>query len=191
MSDDQLRDLQRAWESGDVGVLPHLNAARRRSGLPPLRDKITHYIALRDQHWLNPDGSFRKPINAYGYVARIVAACAVELYPRGAITQRKVVYHTTDKRLVTCKTCWKAIHGAKFDEGGPVVHFRQKGERGPICCLGAGEFTNSKAQITCAMCVAIVTRRAPRPKPKTLNARARRRLRRRAPQSDPLRHGFV
>ena len=199
MADRDWRNLERAFLGGDTTVLPALNAARVRSGLPIFRLEIIHYLKTDYHHRLRGDGSIDPRVDQ----GRILSACgACELWPRAYYERKRTVRYTPDKRQVTCKSCLKVMGGLRFKEGPLRLHLLLKHEDGKVWTMCGGKFGQSTEvidQVQCEGCLRKLTGKSRTVGGHELNARGRRRLRRQTmfafkypptgSQSDPFRHG--
>lgn len=177
MSDERMRNLERQFLAGEVTVLPALNAARQRAGLPIFRVKVVHYIKADYHHRIGKNGNIDARVDNRTY---IYAACgSTQVWPRTGYGM-KPVHFTPDKAQVTCKTCRRVLQSAKFSEGRPALHWALKSETGlrNICGCLHGPSTDDPDSVGCGGCLRLITGKPRTLKGHSLNARGRRRLRR-------------
>lgn len=177
MSDRRMRELERLYAAGDVSILPALNAARQRNGLPTIRTKVVHYVKANGHHRLNREGVFDPRVDR----SRVYSACGMaEVWPRQYYSPSKRIHYTPNKDEVTCKVCLKCINSPKFYEGEPALHWLQERINGPRNLCGAqwGRSTDDPDLVRCGGCVRLITGQNCARNGHKLNARGRRRLRR-------------
>lgn len=189
MSDHRMRELERAYRAGDASALKPLNAARRRQGLPMLRDKIVHCLKADFHHRLNQKGLITPRPGKRG----AWSACGqAQLF--GSYNRSKAHY-THIKEDVTCKTCLRCIASPNFTEGPVKSHLRGTALSDPqaneirgnnaVCGGYFGEVTDALREVTCDRCIRLATGK-PRTGWNKPNARGRRRMRRRNKIKDSL-----
>lgn len=176
MADRDWRVLERAYLGGDEEVLPALNHARKRAGLPMIRPRIVHY--LKSDYWHRLDA--RDEIDARVEQSKVWAPCGSgELWPRRHCKRKS--YYTSRKPRITCKKCLRVINAKDFADRVPHFHLERPDH--PEIGLCGGQFgrrTKIEAEVGCRGCRRVINgaRVAPRVGPRPLNARGRRRLRR-------------
>ena len=137
MADRDWRVLERQFQGGDTTVLPRLNAARTRAGLPIIRVRVVHYLKAEQQHRLKPDGDIDPRVGDWP----VYSACGgAQLFPRW--NQRKI-YYTHIRERVTCKTCLRCMASPRFTQGVPKLHLLLKHDDGRQHHLCGGRFGGS------------------------------------------------
>jgi hypothetical protein len=180
MADNELQRLEREYKANGVSVLPALNRARRRVGLPVLREKTIHYVTADVHYRIDTDGKFNP---RFGHSSVYALCKSTEVWPRQHQSKHSKVYYTAKHDEVTCKTCDKMIKNPDFREKPAPTHMRVAPEdRSPYTLCGAAMSlltSLNKTEISCPTCKSKFSARpdrAVRPR----NARDRRRERRKA-----------
>jgi len=180
MADYDWRNLERLYYAGDVSILPRLNAARKRVGLPQIRLRIIHYLKADYAHAVGNDGWLDARVLPYGAWS-ICGSISISPQSREDRRKKRLCPYTLDKDQVTCKTCLRCLRSPKFREGKPALHRLMRlpsGHTRTRCGGKYGRSTEEPSEVGCHGCKLIVSG-----KPRTrgghhMNARGRRRLRR-------------
>ena len=178
MSDRDWRELERRFNAGEHELLPRLNAALQRAGMPIRRINVVHYVRVEDQHRLLPDGAFDHDAR---WAHSAFAQCGgTMLHPRPRGYRQ--VHWTSEIYEVTCKSCLRSLNSPNYKPGKPLLHLlirHADGREHHLCRGRGGASTENIEEVGCYACIGLKEGKHRTKGGHPLNARGRRRLRRR------------